>query len=109
MQPIECEAQFQTLQFQPLSRIPIGETFVAVVTVTNLSPFAMILEQGAWKFDCSHLTSQSMMSQLSGKTLKSEEKGNDVVVLLLAENANKKIEPGFYSLKWKRYLCFFPT
>lgn len=105
VQPIECEVQFQTLQFQPLSKIPVGETFVAVITVANLSPFPVVLEQGVWKF-AEGLVNQSMVSQLSGKTLKPSEKGNDVAVLFLDNVESKTICPGSYSLKWKRYFQY---
>jgi len=101
VQPIECEVQFQTLQFQPLLKVPVAETFVAVITVANLSPFPVVLEQGVWKF-AEGLTHQPMVSQLSGKTLQAAEKGNDVAVLFLDGVDSKAICPGSYSLKWKR-------
>lgn len=102
VQPVECEAQFQTLQFQPLRQIPVGEPCVAVVTVTNLSPFPLLLEQGVWKLD-QLLTSQPMASQLSGLTLQQGETANDVSVLSVSESENRQIRTGSYSLKWKRY------
>lgn len=73
-----------------------------MVTVANLSPFPVVLEQGVWKF-AEGLTNQAMASQLSGKTLKPAEKGNDVAVLFLDNPDIKSIYPGSYSLKWKRY------
>lgn len=103
VQPIECEAQFQTMQFQPLSLIPLGEQCVAVMTITNLSPFPLILEQGVWKFDPS-LTSQSMPSQLSGLTFQQGEKASDVITLSVSDCEHRKIRTGTYSLKWKRYI-----
>lgn len=99
VQPVECEAQFQTLQFQPLRQIPIGEQCVAVVTVSNLSPFPLQLEQGVWKLD-SLLTNQPMPSQLCGLILEQGEKANDVAVLSVEKC--DKIRTGSYSLKWKR-------
>jgi hypothetical protein len=103
VQPVECEAQFQTIQFQPLRQIPVGEPCVAVMTVTNLSPFPLLLEQGVWKFD-PLLTNQPMPnSQLSGLTLQKGEKANDVAVLSLSNGDNRHIRTGSYSLKWKRY------
>ena len=63
------------------------------------------MEQGGWKFiEC--LTSQPMTSQLSGKTLKPGEKGNDVAVLFMTDVEKESIRPGSYSLKWKRYFIF---
>ena len=103
IQPIECEAQFQTLQFQPLSKIPIGETFVAVVSLSNLSPFPLLVEQGAWKINTANgVTSQPFASHLSELILKPQEKSNDVVVLYISETESSTFRPGSYSLKWKR-------
>lgn len=102
VQPVECEAQFQTIQFQPLRQIPIGEECVAVMTVTNLSPFPLQLEQGIWKFD-SLLTNHPMgNSQMCGLTLQKGEKANDVAVLSLANGDHRQIRTGSYTLKWKR-------
>ena len=106
VQPFECEAQFQTIQFQPLRQIPVGEPCVAVMTVTNLSPFPLLLEQGVWKFD-PLLNNQPMPnSQLSGLTLQKGEKANDVAVLSLSNGDNRQIRTGSYSLKWKRFESF---
>lgn len=102
VQPIECDAQFQTLQFQPLRQLPAGESCVALVTVSNMCPFSLLLDQGMWKFD-SLLTSQPTTSQLAGLTLRPGEKANDVAVLLVAECDNQDLRPGSYSLKWKRF------
>lgn len=101
VQPVECEAQFQTLQFQPLRQVPVGDPCVAVVTVTNLSPTPLLLEQGVWKLD-SLLTSQSLSSQLSGLTLNTGEKANDVIVLTVSQCDKRTVRTGSYSLKWKR-------
>ncbi|KAK4015014.1 Trafficking protein particle complex subunit 11 [Daphnia magna] len=102
VQPVECEAQFQTIQFQPLRQIPVGEECVAVMTVTNLSPFPLQFEQGVWKFD-TLLTNHPMgNSQLAGLILQKGEKANDVAVLSLDNGDNRQIRTGSYTLKWKR-------
>ena len=106
VQPVECEAQFQTLQFQSLRQIPVGEPCVAVMTITNLSPFPLLLEQGVWKLN-QLLSSQPMTSQLSGLTLQQGEKANDVVVLTVLECESEQIRTGSYSLKWKRCREFY--
>jgi len=56
VEPLAIEAQFQTMLFQPLAEIRRGEPFVAVVGLTNVSPFALVIEKGAYKVPAPTLT-----------------------------------------------------
>lgn len=100
VQPIVCEAQFQSMLFQPLTRLPIGDC-CAVMAVSNASPFPLLLEQGLWKLDAL-LASQSAGAQLAGLTLQPNEKAADLAVVSVAECPTQTLRTGFYSLKWKR-------
>ena len=101
IQPLVCEAQFQSMLFQPLTRVPVGDCCAAVIAVSNASPFPLLLDQGLWKFDAL-LASQSAGAQLSGLTLRPGEKANDLAVISVAECPQQTLRAGFYSLKWKR-------
>lgn len=126
VEPLDLTAQFQTmLHFQPLMKLPVEEDFMAVVTVTNRSPFTLLLDQGNWKWKKTDgggggggvvVVNEPLPSQLVGLSLKPGEKASDVAVLSLSPSANSNnhkkkeddemrdglLQVGSYSLKWKR-------
>jgi len=103
----------------PPDQLPAGESCLTVVSVTNISPFPLLLDSGSFQLEtdfggsiANPVTKTEILSTspLSGLILQPGEKASDLAVLQLADAdslaAMKKILPGSYSLQWKRYISY---